>query len=118
MARLYSLTDAGRKAWDTQDGRVPLECRRVLGLVGQDTEPRDLCARLGLSETAVTEILKEMEESGLVKSIGTGLDSSNLDFTDQFSLAEIQAAQQRAREELDFTGALKTEDLRAGREKK
>lgn len=118
MARLYSLTDAGRKVWNAQDDRVPLDSRRVLGLVKQDADPRDLSAKLGWSEAAVTEILKELEEGGMVKSIGTGLDSADLDFTDQFTLAEIEAAQRRMREELDFTGSLSAEDLRAARDKK
>jgi hypothetical protein len=97
MARLYTLTEAGRKAWNAQDGRVPLESRRVLGLVDKDTDPGDICARLGCSESAVVEILKELEQGRLVKSIGAGLSE---------------------REELDFTQPLNLEELRAAREKK
>lgn len=113
MTRLYSLTDAGRKAWDTQSSRVPLDCRRVLGFVGRDTDPADLRAKLGWSESAVNDILQQLEEDGLVTSVG-----SELDFTDNFLIADIQAAQQRMREELDFTGPLKIADLQAAREKK
>lgn len=118
MARLYNRTDAGRKVWDTQNSLVPLDCRRVLGLVGRDTDPGDLRAKLGWSEAAVNEILKELEEGGLLKSVAGGPDASRLDFTDQFLIADIQAAQQRAREELDFTGPLSAADLRAAREKR
>lgn len=118
MPRLYSLTDAGRKAWDTQSTRVPLDCRRVLGLVGQDTDSRDLPAKLGWSEAAVNEILKELEEGGMVKSVATGPDAADLDFTGQFLIADVEAGQKRLRESLDFTGPLSEDDLRAAREKK
>ena len=115
MARLYTRTDAGRKAWDTQNGLVALDCRRVLGLLGQGTDPRDLRAKLGWSESAVNEILEELEQGGLVVSIETAPD---LDFTGDFLIADIQAAQQQLREDLDFTGSFRAEDLRAAGEKK
>lgn len=118
MARLYTRTDAGRKAWDTQNGLVALDCRRVLGLVGRDTDPRDLRAKLGWSESAVNDILQELEEGGLVKSVETAPSGGELDFTGNFLLADIEAAQQRIREDLDFTGPLSADVLRAAREKK
>jgi DNA-binding Lrp family transcriptional regulator len=90
----------------------------VLGFVGHDTAPRDIREKLGWSEAAVDEILKELEEGGLLKSVETGPDKSALDFTDQFLVADIQAAQRRLREDLDFTGPLSVDDLRAAREKK
>lgn len=96
MTRLYSLTEAGRKVWDTQNTRVPLDSRRVLGLIKPDTDPRDLRARLGWSEDAVEELLKELERGGLVKSIGASAspetDVPDLDFTDSLKVADIQAA--------------------------
>lgn len=118
MARLYNLTDAGRKAWDAQSDRVPIDYRRVLGFIGRDTELRELCAKLGWSEAAVEEILKELEEGGLVKSLGAGSSADELDFTGNFLVADIQAAQQRMREELDFTGPLSLDDLRAAGKKR
>ena len=118
MPRLYSRTDAGRRAWDSQDRLVPLDCRRVLGFVGKDTAPRDIREKLGWSEAAVDEILKELEEGGLIKSVQTGPDKSVLDFTGNFLVADIEAAQKRLREDLDFTGPLSADDLRAAREKK
>jgi hypothetical protein len=118
MVRLYSLTDAGRKAWDTQNERVPIDFRRVLGFVDRDTDPCELCAKLGWSEAAVEEILKDLEKGGLVKSVGAGSSADELDFTGNFLVADIQAAQQRTREALDFTGPLSVEELRAAREKR
>ncbi|MDH5579318.1 MAG: hypothetical protein OEZ09_12770 [Betaproteobacteria bacterium] len=94
MTRLYSLTEAGRRAFEAQSSRVPLDSRRVLGLIKPDTDPQDVRARLGWSEAAVTEILQELERGGLVKSIGASAspDAPDLDFTDNFKIADIQAA--------------------------
>ena len=94
MTRLYSLTEAGRRAFEAQSSRVPLDSRRVLGLIKPDTDPQDVRARLGWSEAAVTEILQELERGGLVKSIGASAspDAPDLDFTDSFKIADIQAA--------------------------
>jgi len=121
MRRLYSLTEAGRKVWDTQNSRVPLDSRRVLGLVGQDTDPREVSAKLGWSEAAAREILEALERSGLVKSIGAAPSKDDLDFTGNFLIADLQAAAQQpppVRKDLDFTGPLSEDDLRAAREKK
>jgi hypothetical protein len=118
MARLYTRTDAGRRAWDSQNSLVPLDCRRVLGFVEKDTAAEVICTKLGWSEGAVNDILRELEEGGLVRSVDMGPDKSELDFTGSFRIEDIQAAQQRIREDLDFTGPLSVEDLRAAQEKK
>jgi len=118
MARLYTRTDAGRRIWDAQSSQVPLESRRVLGLVGRDTDPSDLRAKLGWSESAVNDILEELEQGGWVQSVEAAPSRSELDFTGNFHVADIQAAQQRMREDLDFTGPLSADVLRAAREKK
>jgi hypothetical protein len=117
MPRLYNRTDAGRRAWDTQNSLVPLDCRRVLGFVERDTSPGDIGAKLGWSEAAVEDILKELEAGGLVKSVETAPDKNALDFTGNFLIADIEAAQRRARDDLDFTGPLSTDDLSAARNK-
>jgi hypothetical protein len=118
MPRLYTRTEAGRRIWDAQSSQVPLDSRRVLGLVGRDTEPGDLRAKLGWSEAAVNEILEALEDGGLVQSVETAPGGSELDFTGNFLVADIQAAQQRMREDLDFTGSFDAADLRAAQEKK
>ena len=118
MSRLYSRTDAGRRAWDSQNSLVPLDCRRVLGFVGHETNPGDIREKLGWSEAALEEILKELEAGGLVKSVETGPDKNALDFTGSFLIADLKAAQHRAREDLDFTGPLSSDELRAASEKK
>ena len=117
MARLYTRTDAGRRIWDAQSSQVPLESRRVLGLVGRDTDPSDLRAKLGWSESAVNDILEELEQGGWVQSVEAAPSRSELDFTGNFLIADIQA-QLRAREDLDFTGSFSADELRAAGEKK
>jgi hypothetical protein len=117
MPRLYSRTFAGGRAWDTQNSLVPLDCRRVLGFVGRDTALKDIREKVGWSEAAVNEILKELEAGGLIKSVETAPDKSELDFTGSFLVADIEAAQQRHRKDLDFTGPLSADDLRAARKK-
>jgi hypothetical protein len=116
--RLYRRTDAGRKVWDTQNTQVPLEYRRVLGVIGLDTDPHQVRISLGLSQTALDEILEELEEQGLVKSIHVGPDATDLDFTGKFSRADLQAAQQHAREVLDFTAEFTVAELRLAAQKK
>ena len=119
MARLYHRTDAGRRAWDTQNKLVPLDCRRVLGFVEKDTAPEHIGKKLGWSEAAVKDILAELEAGGLVKSVDTGPDKNELDFTGGFRVEDIQAAlrKQAGREELDFTGPLSADALRAAQDK-
>lgn len=89
MARLYRRTDAGRKAWDTQAANVPLDYRRVLGLVGDESDAKDVCAKLGWSEAALEEILEELEQAGMVERLQT--DDTDLDFTGAFSAARLAA---------------------------
>ena len=120
MARLYHRTDAGRRAWDTQNKLVPLDCRRVLGFVEKDTAPEHIGKKLGWSEAAVKDILAELEAGGLVKSVDTGPDKNELDFTGSFRIEDLQAAVQKkqsGRQELDFTGPLSTDALRAASDK-
>jgi len=95
MSRLYSRTEAGRRAWDAQSARVPLDYRRVLGLVGQDTDPEEIGAKLGWSEAAVIEVLKDLEKSGMVKSVGGASRVSELDFTQPLNLEELRAAREK-----------------------
>jgi hypothetical protein len=88
MALLYRRTDAGRKAWDSQESSVPLEYRRVLGLFSHDADPRDVRAKLGWSEGALNDVLEELEEKGLLERYETD-DRVDLDFTGSFSVAGL-----------------------------
>ena len=91
MAILYRRTDAGSRAWDSQESSVPLAYRRVLGLFAHDADPRDVRAKLGWSEGALNDVLEELEDKGLLERYETD-DRVDLDFTGSFSVAGLGAA--------------------------
>jgi hypothetical protein len=90
--RIYRRTAAGTRAWDAQDTQVPLEYRRVLGVLAREAGPAEVCAKLGGSEAALAEILEELEERGLVSATDATPDDTDLDFTSTLSVAALQAA--------------------------
>jgi hypothetical protein len=93
--RLYRRTQAGTAAWQRQDSRVPLEYRRILGLIDSDTHPDSLRARLaGRSEADTTHLLDELVEQGLLEAVEAS-EHHDLDFTGNFSLADIRKAHNR-----------------------
>jgi hypothetical protein len=87
MAQLYRRTEAGRKAWDTQAATVPLAYRRVLGLLADETDAKDVCEKLGWSEAEIDDILQELSAARMVERIET--DDTDLDFTGAFSLPQL-----------------------------
>jgi hypothetical protein len=125
LGRLYRRTEAGRKAWDTQNQRVPLEYRRVLGLITAQTHSDEIRRRLDrYTDAEVFELLAELENSGLVESQEIP-PVDDLDFTSNLNLADLAAAHQRRSSEskenpqadLDFTANLNRADLIAARKK-
>lgn len=91
MARLYRRTEAGRNAWDTQNAAVPVEYRRVLGLLHEHTSSNEVCEKLGWSQAALGEILEELEQSGMVERLETD-GRVDLDFTSSLSVASLGLA--------------------------
>jgi len=79
MSRLYSRTEAGRRAWDAQSARVPLDYRRVLGLVVQDTDPQAIGAKLGCDEAGLTlksgQIITQSRQIPLSEILGRPLSA-------------------------------------------
>lgn len=92
--RIYRRTAAGQKAWDTQSVQVPLELRRVLGLIKGELHYDTLRSALGprYSEEGMRELMAELEFKGLVESQETGADR-DLDFTTRLNAADLIAAQ-------------------------
>src|SRR5712664_700064 len=124
-ARIYRRTEAGRKAWDTQNPSVPLEYRRILGLIPAEAQFDSLRARLPYSETELGEILAELEQLGLLAS-EHDFTATDLDFTSSLKVADVVAEQDRkllessrtgSQEELDFTSSLKLAELLAAQKK-
>jgi hypothetical protein len=93
--RIYRRTEAGRKAWDTQNSSVPLELRRVLGIITTDMHSDEIRVRLGrYSEEGLRELLTELEHQGLLESEPEAAEQ-DLDFTTELNLADVVAAANR-----------------------
>ena len=87
--RLYLLTEAGKAAWQQQDSRVPVEYRRLLGLIKTETHPDCLRTRLGrYSEADVIDLLDELVERGLLRTVEAKANP-DLDFTSNFNFADL-----------------------------
>ena len=90
--RVYRRTPAGTAAWQRQDPRVPLEYRRIVGLIDGDIHPDNLRTRLSrfsLDETL--ELLDELVAQGLLEAVEAA-EHHDLDFTNSFSLADLRKA--------------------------
>jgi hypothetical protein len=111
--RIYRRTEAGRKAWETQDPKVLLEYRRLLGLINTDAHADLLCSTLGgrYADEEIAELLCELQRLGLVESVAS-TPKENLDFTGNFTVSALDS-----RPSLDFTDNLKIDDLVRAREK-
>lgn len=87
--RIYRRTEAGRKAWETQSASVPLECRRVLGLITSETHADEVRARLRrYSDDEVSDLLEVLENRGLIESEPMAAER-DLDFTGNFTFSEL-----------------------------
>lgn len=90
--RVYRRTEAGKTAWQRQDAGVPLEYRRLLGLIESDTHPDNLRARFPrLSADAAARLLDELVERGFLEAVEAE-EHHDLDFTSNFSLADLRKA--------------------------
>jgi hypothetical protein len=90
--RLYRRTQAGVVALERQDAGVPLDCRRVLGLVEGDMHPDTLRARSPrLTATATARILDDLVARGLLEALAVQAHH-DLDFTVTLSLAQLRKA--------------------------
>jgi len=87
--RIYRRTEAGRKAWETQSASVPLEFRRVLGLINDESHTDEVRARLRrYSDDEVFELLEALESRGLIESEPMAAER-DLDFTGSFHFSEL-----------------------------
>jgi hypothetical protein len=96
--RIYERTEAGLKALDDSSSALRAETRWVLALVKTGTHA-DL-VRSGMRhypEQRVADMLAELESLGFIKSVPATSDH-NLDFTGNFSLAELAAAAKKSRQ--------------------
>jgi hypothetical protein len=89
--QLYRRTQAGTAAWQRQDSRVPLEFRRILGVVDGEMHPDSLRGRLPFTEIGLSQLLEEMVEQGFLETVAA-TDSHDLDFTGSLNLADLRKA--------------------------
>ena len=90
--RIYRRTETGRKAWDTQNAGVPLELRRVLGIITAEMHSDEIRVRVGrYTEDGLREMLTELESRGLLESQPEAAEQ-DLDFTTELNLADVLAA--------------------------
>jgi hypothetical protein len=91
-ARVYRRTPAGTAAWQRQDPRVPVEYRRIVGLIEGEIHPDNLRARLSrFSIDETLELLDELVARGLLETVETA-EHQDLDFTNSFSLSDLRKA--------------------------
>jgi len=93
LARIYQRTDAGRRAAESSAASLPAEYRRILGLIQDATHSDDV--RTALRRHADEDIftwLADLENLGLAVSEPV-TSKHDLDFTGNFSLAELAATQ-------------------------
>jgi len=104
--RILRLTESGRKAWDTQDAKVPRDYRRILGLI--ETEAHSDVIRGYLRrypDKLILEWLSELEDLGLVESAADAA-SHDLDFTSSLKLPDLIAEdRKRLAEDAKAAGA-------------
>lgn len=102
--RIYRLTDAGRKAWESQEAAVPADYRRLLWLM-------DFHGHAGLMRALVRsyprevldEWMMEMEELALIEQVPPG-EEADQDFRSQSSDDTLGLDDTEVREEARAAG--------------
>ena len=104
--RILRVTDAGRKAWDTQDAKVPRDYRRILGLIESEAHSDVVRGYLRrYPDKLIYEWLSELEDLGLVESTADAA-AHDLDFTASLKLPEMIAEdRKRLAEDTKAAGA-------------
>ena len=95
IERIYRRTDAGCRASESNDASLPAECRRILSLMQVETHSDAVRTALRrYTDEDIFAWLAELENLGLAVSEPV-TSKHDLDFTGNFSLAELAAAQKR-----------------------
>ena len=87
--RIYRRTEAGRKAWEERNPGLSVQCRRILGMIAEDTHPDSIRAVLReFSDAQIDTWLGQLETLRLLESSPAAADR-DLDFTGSFKLSEL-----------------------------
>ena len=89
--RLYRRTQAGTAAWQRQDTRVPLDYRRILGLIEGDMHPDTLRGRLPFTEIGLSALLEDLVADGFLEAVDAA-EHHDLDFTGNLNLSDLRKA--------------------------
>ena len=94
--RVYRRTRAGTAAWQRQDASVPVEYRRLLGLIDGDMHADSLRLRFArYSPDETIELLDELVSWGLLEAVKEK-EQHDLDFTNSFNLGDLRKAAARS----------------------
>lgn len=110
MQRIYRRTEAGDKAWELQDAKVPLDYRRVLAIVDPEAHSDVIRGHLRrLPDRLLSDLLGEIEELGLLTSEPAG-EERDLDFTGSLKRPILLAEDQsRLAKDTEIAGVLISE---------
>jgi hypothetical protein len=89
--RLYRRTAKGTAVWQRQDPGVPLEFRRILGIIDGDMHPDSMRGRLPFTEIGLHQLLEELVEDGYLEAVNAS-ESHDLDFTGNLNLSDLRKA--------------------------
>jgi len=87
--RIYRRTEAGRRAWEERNPGLSMQCRRILGMIAEDTHPDSIRAVLReFSEAQIDNWLGQLETLRLLES-SPAAPESDLDFTGSFKVSAL-----------------------------
>jgi hypothetical protein len=89
--RLYRRTTKGTAVWQRQDPSVPLEFRRILGIIDGEMHPDSMRGRLPFTEIGLHQLLEELVEDGYLEAVDA-TEIHDLDFTGNLNLSDIRKA--------------------------
>jgi hypothetical protein len=87
--RLYRRTAKGTAVWQRQDSRVPLEFRRILGIVDGDMHPDSMRGRLPFTDIGLHQLLEDLVEAGFLEAVDAS-ESNDLDFTSSLNFSDLR----------------------------
>jgi len=87
--RVYRRTATGLKAWESRNPGVSVQCRRILGMVADETHTDSIRAVLReFSDAQIDTWLAQLESLRLLES-SPATSESDLDFTGNFQVSDL-----------------------------
>lgn len=87
--KVYRRTATGLKAWESRNPGVSVQCRRILGMVADETHSDSIRAVLReFSDTQIDRWLAQLESLRLLES-SPAASESDLDFTGGFKVSDF-----------------------------